>query len=125
MQLLDGDEAYLKEKGWDHQLHADGEGGGLIIKGFRLATGKYDHDVVDLLICIPKGYNNAKLDNFYVDPALRLKATGQYPQAAEVFESHVGRQWQRFSRHMEVWRPGIDMLKNFIVHACRELQNNT
>lgn len=78
---------------------------------------------MDLLICIPKGYNDAKLDNFYVDPPVRLKASGQFPQNANCFEDHAGRKWQRFSRHMPQWRAGIDTLRNFLPFVHRELQD--
>jgi hypothetical protein len=123
MRLLDEDQAYLREKGYTYEVLADGEAGCLVIKAFALAPGKYDRDTVDLMVCIPKGYNDAHLDNFYVDPELRLKATGEYPQAASVFENHGGRRWQRFSRHMPKWRPGIDTLKSFLPCAYRELQD--
>jgi hypothetical protein len=123
VQLLEEDEAYLKEKGYDYRLAADEEMGCLVITGYALAPGKYDRDTVDLLICIPKGYNDAKLDNYYVDPPVRLKASGQYPQNADYFEDHAGRKWQRFSRHLPQWRAGIDTLRNFLPFVHRELQN--
>ena len=123
MQLLEEDESYLKEKGYSYELTAEGEGGCLIIPGIPLSPDKYDQTAVDLLICIPKGYNDAKLDMFYVHPHVRLRATGQYPQAADYFEDHVGRKWQRFSRHLPQWRPGIDTLQNFLPFVRRELQD--
>ena len=123
MQLLEEDEAYLKEKGYNYQLVTDGDVGCLVILGYILASGKYDRDAVDLLICIPKGYNDAKLDNYYVDPPVRLKATGQYPPAADYFEDHAKRKWQRFSRHLPQWRAGIDTLQNFLPFVHRELQD--
>jgi hypothetical protein len=123
MQLLEQDEAYLKEKGYAYELATEGENACLIIKGYPLSPNKYDHDAVDLLICIQKGYNDAKLDNYYVHPHIRLKATGQYPQAADHFEDHAGRNWQRFSRHLPQWRPGIDTLQNFLPFVHRELQD--
>ena len=125
MQLLEEDEAYLKEKGYDYQLVADGEVGCLVIVGYVLASGKYDRDAVDLLICIPKGYNDARLDNYYVDPPVRLKASGQYPPAAACFEDHARKKWQRFSRHLPQWRAGIDTLRNFLPFVHRELQDKT
>ncbi len=125
MQLLEEDEAYLKEKGYNYQLVADGDMGCLVISGYILASGKYDRDAVDLLICIPKGYNDAKLDMYYVDPPLRLRASGQYPHKADHFEDHAKRKWQRFSRHLPQWRAGIDTLQNFLPFVHRELQDKT
>jgi len=122
MQLLEEDEVYLREKGYAYDLLPDGEAVCVVIKALPLSPGKYQRDSVDLMVCVPKGYNDAKLDNFYVDPELRLKSSGQYPPAADVFESHAGRRWQRFSRHMPIWRPGTDTLKSFLPCAYRELQ---
>lgn len=122
MELLEEDEAYLKSKGLSYNFVADGENGCLIFPGFSLAEGKYDRDQVDLMIFMTKGYNDAKLDNFYVEPAVRLKATNQYPEAAAHFENHAGRSWQRFSRHLNHWRAGVDTLQNFLPLVCRELQ---
>lgn len=123
MKLLEADERYLKEKGFEYELVPEGENGCLIIKRLKLAPEKFNRDVTDLLICIPKAYNDATLDNFYVEPELRMKATGQYPQSADVMEDHAGKKWQRFSRHMPVWRAGIDSLKSFMPAVYRELQN--
>jgi Prokaryotic E2 family E len=125
MELLEQDEAYLKDKGYDFSLASEGENGCLIIKGYRLAVGKYDRDVIELLLCIPKGYNDAKLDNFYVDPPVRLQVTGQYPDRADYFEDHAGKKWQRFSRHLPKWRPGIDTVQTFLPLVHLELQNKT
>ncbi len=123
MQLLEEDERYLTERCYQFDLIAEGEVGCLIIKDFPLASGKYDRDIVDLLICIPKGYNTAKLDNFYIDPPIRLKVGGAYPHRGDYFESHIQRKWQRLSRHMSVWRPGIDGLRTFMPFIYHELQN--
>lgn len=122
MELLEDDKAYLAQKGFAYEFLPDGEAGALIVKGFPVAAGKYDHDKIDLLICMPKGYNDAKLDNFYADPPLRLKSNGQYPDRADVFENHANRSWQRFSRHLARWRPGIDTLQNFMPLVQQELQ---
>ena len=123
MQLLEEDEAYLKEKGYAYELVDEGENACLIIKDYAVSPKKYDRDAVDLLICIPKGYNDAKLDMYYVDPPLRLRASGQYPHKADHFEDHAKRKWQRFSRHLPQWRPGIDTLQNFLPLVHQELQD--
>jgi hypothetical protein len=122
MQLLEEDEVYLQAKQYAWDLLPNGNGGYLILKNYALAAGKYDREIVDVLICIPTGYNNSKLDMFYVDPEVRLAATGQHPEAASHFEVHAGRRWQRFSRHLTAWRAGIDTLQNFLPFVGRELQ---
>jgi hypothetical protein len=121
MELLDEDKAYLDSKGHAYEVVADGANGGVVFKDFPLAPGKYDREKTDLLICIPKTYNDAKLDNYYVDPPVKLSGGG-YPDRADHFEDHVGKRWQRFSRHVKQWRPGIDFLQNFMPLVERELQ---
>lgn len=121
MELLDEDKAYLDSKGLTYEVVDDGANGGVIFKDFPLAAGKYDREKTDLLICIPKGYNDAKLDNYYVNPPVKLK-DGGYPDRADHFEDHAGKRWQRFSRHVKHWRPGIDFLQNFMPLVERELQ---
>jgi len=124
MRLPEDDEEYLNGKGYDWQLAPDGGGGCLIIKGFSVSAEVFDAAKVDLMIRIPAGYNMAGLDMFYVDPPLRMRATGAYPEAASHFEQHTGRKWQRFSRHLITtrWRPGVDRLPMFLALIQKELQ---
>jgi Prokaryotic E2 family E len=123
MELPEEDIAYLNDTGLPYDFVADGENGGVVFRDYRLAKDKYDHETTNLLICVPKGYNDAMLDNFYVDPPLKLKASSSYPQNADHFEDHAGRNWQRFSRHLPKWRAGVDRLKNFMPLVHAELQD--
>jgi len=66
----------------------------------------------------------AQLDMWYLDPPLRLKGSSVYPDRADTFEAHGGRNWQRFSRHLPsgAWRAGVDglpMFFNFIIEELR------
>lgn len=124
MNLPEDDEMFLRGKGYDWSLIPDGDGALLIVKAFAVSGAKYDQDRVDLMIRIPPQYNMAKLDMWYVSPALRLRATSQYPHQAAVFETHDGRSWQRFSRHLPdgVWRAGIDGLPMFFTFIFGELK---
>ena len=123
MNLLEEDEKYLSQKGYKWEFLADGENGALIIKDYPVNEGVFDRPKIDLLIIIPAQYNNAKLDMFYVDPSLKKK-DGSYPNAAEHFEDRAGRRWQRFSRHLNSWLPGIDSLAGFMSLISKELQKN-
>jgi len=127
MRLLEEDEEYLGSKGYDWELREEGGSGWLIIRAYALAHGQFDHVEADLLIRIPPGYNMAKLDMFYLSPTLRLRDTNTYPPAAECFEDHCGRSWQRFSRHLDdvngaTWNPGVDNLRSFLALVARELR---
>lgn len=122
MRLPEEDEAYLEDKGYHWQLLPDGSGGYLVISDYAVAPERYDRGATDLMIRIPDMYNMAGLDMYYVDPPLLLKSGG-YPNAAASFETHCGRNWQRFSRHLvSPWRAGIDRLPSFLPLIHRELQ---
>src|SRR4051812_1581135 len=117
MDLPDEDSEYLQSKGLVWELKPDGRAGWLVLKDFAVASDVYDRGSTDLLIRIPEGYPMAGLDMFYVDPPLKLR-TGNYPPAADHFEDHIGRKWQRFSRHLNdansLWQGGLDGLQSFL-----------
>ena len=111
MDLPEADEAFLNRKGHRWELIPGGGGAFLVVKDFLVNPAVFDREKTDLMVRIPAGYNTAGLDMYYVDPPLRLK-NGAYPQAADVFEEHAGRRWQRFSRHLATaWRSGLDGLR--------------
>lgn len=118
-RLPEIDEDYLAEKGIKWSMPSRGY---LVLEGVSTSTEIYDRPTVDVMIQIPTAYPMAALDMFYVSPELKLKSGG-HPPAANVFEDHCGRRWQRFSRHLNSvpWRPGFDGLKNFLVLVLGEL----
>ena len=71
-------------------------------------------DEVVLLIKIPPQYPQAKLDMFWLWPHLRLKGSQSYPDRATHFEQHLDRRVQRFSRHLQQWRPNVDGLAGYL-----------
>lgn len=123
--LPEVDSDYLTLKGFQWSLPQPGY---LLFTGIEVSPEKYDKPKVDLLIRIPGGYPTAALDMFYVSPELKLKGGGA-PPASEVREDHIGRKWQRFSRHMNsgscLWRPGRDSLKTFLALILAELQGKS
>lgn len=124
MQLPEVDQAYLCDKGYRWQLFPDASGACLVISDFAVSANLYGREQTDLMIRIPAQYNIAGLDMFYVNPELKLSATGSYPEAASHFENHVGQRWQRFSRHLTAtpWRAGVDGLRMFLALIRKELQ---
>jgi hypothetical protein len=113
LPLLEEDEEFLKSKRLKWELLVDGQAGHcFVFQDFPVDGARYDRSSVTLMVCIPSGYNDAKLDNFYVDPHLRLKS-GEYPDRAAHMEEHAGKTWQRFSRHFhDRWRAGVDTLRS-------------
>ncbi len=65
-------------------------------------------------------------DMWWFSPAIRL-ADGRTVQATEVIERHLGKDWQRWSRHFNAgqWRSGIDSLESFLALIRRELERCT
>ncbi|MEK6289216.1 MAG: E2/UBC family protein [Acidobacteriota bacterium] len=124
MQLPEDDETYLNSKGYAWRLLSDGNGACLVISNFAVSTALFDSAQTELMIRIPAQYNIAGLDMFYVAPEIKLRSTGEYPEAASTFEDHCGQRWQRFSRHLTTtpWRAGVDGLPMFLALIQKELQ---
>ncbi len=123
--LPPNDETFLQSRGYVWELVPDGGNGWLlIVHDLEVGAGGFMPAQTDLMIRIPPQYPLAALDMWYCDPPVRLAATGQYPNAADQFESYGGRNWQRFSRHLPngAWRPGTDGLRSFFHHVDHELQ---
>ncbi len=116
------DEEYLKRTGLEYEVTPDAGLIALVIKAWPLPEG-YEPREVDLLIRLPPGFPDTQPDMYWCDPAVRLTRTGGYPQAAEHFEQHLGRSWQRFSRHLPAgaWHPGRDSLESYIALIRGEL----
>ena len=124
MDLPARDVKFLNERAFKWQVVPDPQGAAcLLIKDFDVSSGGFTPSVIELMIRIPSQYPMAPLDMWYCDPPIRLAATGQFAQATEVMETHLGRTWQRFSRHLNgTWRPGVDSLRSFFALIQRELQ---
>ncbi|MGN6588237.1 MAG: E2/UBC family protein [Solirubrobacterales bacterium] len=111
--LSDGDEIYLKERGFDYEVVPEGAMFSLIIRGFHLPAG-YEPAVVDLLLRLPGGFPDAAPDMFWMNPLVAYVGGGA-PPATETRLEFGGRTWQRWSRHLAVaWRPGVDNLQTYL-----------
>lgn len=124
MELPARDVKFLSERGFEWELLPDPQGAAcLLVKGFNVAAGGFTPAATNLMIRIPPQYPMTPLDMWYCDPPVRIAASGQFAHASEVMESHIGRSWQRFSRHLNGgWRPGIDCLRSYFTLVQRELQ---
>jgi hypothetical protein len=60
---------------------------------------------------------------WWFDPPAQ-RADGQVIQAADAVEQHLGRTWQRWSRHFNQgqWRSGVDTLESFLALIRKELE---
>jgi hypothetical protein len=113
--LLASDQEHLEALGLPFQVSPEGGMICVVIEGWPLPSG-YQPETVDLLLRLPPGFPDAQPDMYWCDPAVRVIATGNYPQAADQMEQYLGRTWQRFSRHLSAgaWLPGRDDLASYL-----------
>lgn len=116
--LRPSDHAYLDEHfTWDAVV----EGGmvAVTVKDYPLAVG-LTPAVNELLFRLPAGFPDVGPDMFwFATPVTRLD--GAPIAATELRETHLGRSWQRWSRHIGGrWRPGVDSVRSYMAYiaAC-------
>lgn len=124
MAIPQRDATFLTEHGFDWEVVPDPAGSVcVVVRQFPVSGGGFAPEITNLMVRVPPQYPMTPLDMWYCDPPIRVAATGQFAQASEVMESHVGRTWQRFSRHLNGgWRPGVDSLRSYFALIQRELQ---
>lgn len=123
--LRPAEEDYLARLGLPYEVTPEGGMIALVIKGWPVPAG-YEPREVDLLVRLPAGFPDAAPDMYWCDPPVRLAGTGAYPPQADLMEQHLGRQWQRFSRHLPpgAWQPGRDSLESYLALIRTELERN-
>lgn len=99
---------YLLERCLAFAEMEDGGQKAIVLQGFELPAGRFDTVNADILILLPASYPDSAPDMFHTMPWVRLVASNQYPHAADQPVSFGGLSWQRWSRHNNAWRPGID-----------------
>lgn len=111
---------YLEDKGFEYEERQSGGEILLIIRNYQLPAF-YVPRSCSLMIKLPSGYPNANPDMFWTNPIIRL-TNGSAPIASEVQESYNGESWQRWSRHMNSWRAGIDNIQTKLRAVKTELE---
>ena len=99
---------YLTERGIAFEEVEDGSQKAAILRGFALPLGRFDTPSADILILLPAGYPDSPPDMFHALPWIKLVSTKCYPKAADQPVLFAGQSWQRWSRHNNAWRPGVD-----------------
>lgn len=116
--LREQDQFFVESMGLSHSVEVTDGFVNLVIDNFR--TPGLDQGHVDLLLRLPVGFPDATPDMFWVAPA--LTKNGATIPGTEVTENHVGRAWQRWSRHIGgQWRPGVDNLETYLAYVRRAL----
>jgi hypothetical protein len=121
VSLPSTDTAYLSERGTEHAVSQEGGMICVLLPGFPLPAG-YDRPRADLLLRLSPGYPDVPPDMWWFDPPVTLNNGTSLP-ATEVRETHLGRTWQRWSRHFDKgqWRSGVDCLETFLALIRKEL----
>jgi hypothetical protein len=122
MALPSSDVACLDERGVEYSVATEANMTCVVIRGYPLPSG-YDHATSDLLVRLTPGFPDVQPDMWWFDPPIRLR-NGGIVQATEVSEHHVGRTWQRWSRHFVPgqWRSGTDSLESYLALIRKELE---
>ncbi|MDX8128114.1 E2/UBC family protein [Methylomonas sp. OY6] len=113
---------YLTERGITYVEIEDGPQKGVILHNFQLPPGQFDAVAASILILLPAGYPDNPPDMFYALPWLRLVTSNGYPKAADCPIMFSGQSWQRWSRHNNAWRPGVDGIWTMIKRIETALQ---
>ncbi len=122
MSLPPFDVKHLEERGIQYTVTTEANHTCVVFPSYTLPQG-YDRPTSDLLVRLRPGFPDVPPDMWWFNPAVRL-ADGRTVQATETTERHLGRVWQRWSRHFNAgqWRSGIDSLESFLALIRRELE---
>jgi len=118
------DLAFLDQVGYSYHLTMEAGLTCLVLERWALPRG-FNHSDADLLIRLNPGYPDVQPDMWWFDPPVTL-ANGHSLPATNVTEHHLGRSWQRWSRHFKPgqWQPGIDGLESFVALIRSTLERN-
>lgn len=123
--LPEEDQEYLVSKGVVYEEVEENGVKGLILREYTLPDDRYDAKQVDILIQLPSGYPDVAPDMFYLLPWVRLASNNEYPSRADQPCSFNGQTWQRWSRHNNEWRPGVDTIRTVIKRIENALEKAT
>jgi Prokaryotic E2 family E/Multiubiquitin len=116
------DRVYLAEKGIVYEEVTDGGQRGAILRQYPLPAGLFDTEKADLLILIPTGYSDVPPDMFYTLPWVKLTTANALPRCADQPHPFAGQTWQRWSRHNNEWRPGVDGIWSMLKRVDHALE---
>ena len=122
MILPSADVAFLEDRKLHHEVHLEAGMTCVVLPGWRIPAG-YDRPTADLLLRLPAGYPDLAPDMWWFDPAVLLEGGGRI-EATQTTERHLGRIWQRWSRHFQPgqWRSGVDCLESFVALIREDLR---
>ena len=122
MDLPEADIAFLNERGIAHDVAVESGMTCVVMPRWQLPEG-LDQAEADLLVRLSPGYPDVPPDMWWFDPEVR-RADGRPLPNTDVRERHLGRTWQRWSRHFsgEQWKSGLDCLESYLALIRQDLE---
>jgi hypothetical protein len=122
VSLPQHDLAHLGQRGQPYDITTEANMVCVVLRGYALPRG-YDRPNSDLLLRLQPGYPDVPPDMWWFDPPVR-RTDGKAIPATDSVEHHLGRTWQRWSRHFNggQWRSGVDTLESFLALVRKELE---
>lgn len=117
--------ADLEKVGYQIRLNEVGNKIYIQFDNYQLPKDGYTSDVTTLIVWTGIQYPRCAFDMFWVDSNLLL-ADGRVPYTAEHIESHMGKEWRRFSIHPyqhKQWNPNEDNLRAYLVYVDQRLNH--
>ena len=114
------DMQYLRDLAPGHAVTVEANMVCVTIPNFAVPAGL--GGVTTLLLRLSSGYPDVPPDMWWFDPPVRRVDGGEIA-ATQAYERHLGREWQRWSRHLAPgqWRSGVDCLESYLAIIRREL----
>lgn len=124
MALTSEDQSALERQGFPWVIHEDGGMTCVEISNFRLPDG-YTQPSATLLLRLNPAFPDVPPDMWWFNPPA-LRRDGVAIKATEHTEQHLGRSWQRWSRHLQPtqWQSGVDSMESFLAIIRRELADS-
>jgi len=114
LSLPESERKFLVDRGIAHEVVVDGGMTCALFPGWVLPSG-LSVPRTDVLLRLVPGFPDVPPDMWWCDPAI-LRADGTQIPGTQSSEMHLGRTWQRWSRHFTPgqWQPGRDSLEGFL-----------
>lgn len=120
--LPSADAAFLDGKSLKYEVTVEAGTICVVIPELRLPPG-LSATQTDLLLRLAPGYPDVPPDMWWFSPAIR-RHDGCVIPATDSMETHLGRNWQRWSRHLDTgrWMSGVDSLESYFALITNELE---
>lgn len=114
MALPEQDAHFLAERCRDALVVVEDGMTAVVLPHFPLPPGLSSGEA-DLLLRLSPSYPDVPPDMWWFSPPIR-RADNEPIPATEVYERHLDKIWQRWSRHLlpGQWRSGVDSLESYV-----------